>query len=83
MENKITGKEVLALIREKRKFFHMKARFPNAILINPNYYSALNDDLNSENPEHPKEIMDLVVFETMDIPTFKLIRIYNEDECTV
>jgi len=80
---KITGEEVLASIRENRKKFHSKAHFPNAILINPDYYSVLKDALRSEDPEPPKEILDLVIFETSDIPSFKLIRTYENDKCSV
>ena len=80
---KVTCGEVLVLIREKRKMFHSKARFPNAILINPEYYSVLKDALKSEDPKHPKEILDLVIFETADIPSFKLIRTYEPDKCSV
>lgn len=80
---KITGEELLALIREKRKMFHSKARFPNAILINPDYYSVLKDSLRSEDSEPPKEIFDLVIFETSDVPLFTLIRTYEYDKCSV
>ena len=80
---KITGEEVLELIREKRKMFHSKAHFPNAILINPDYYSLLKDVLRSEDSEPPKEIFDLVIFETSDIPSFLLIRTYEPDKCSV
>jgi hypothetical protein len=80
---KITGEEVLASIREKRKLFHSKAHFPNAILINPKYYSVLKDELKPEDPELPKEILDLMIFETNDIPSFKLIRTYDHDKCSV
>lgn len=80
---KITGEEVLASIREKRKIFHSKAHFPNAILINPEYYSVLKDALKSEDPKQPKEILDLVIYETSDIPSFILIRTYESDKCSV
>lgn len=78
---KISGEEVLASIKEKRKMFHSKAHFPNAILINPEYYSVLKDALKSEDPEPPREILDLVIFETADIPSFILIRTYESDKC--
>ena len=48
-DNNITGNQVLELIKDKRKSFHNKARFPNAILIHPGYYSVLKQVLPAEN----------------------------------
>lgn len=81
MENKkTTAKKLLDSIKEKRKLFHSKARFPNAILINPKDYSILKE---SKNIKSSKQILDLAIFISEDIESFKLIRTYNHDECSV
>ena len=84
MENEnITGNQVLELIRDKRQQFHGKARFPNAILIHPGYYSVLKEIIKTENSSKPKKIFDLIIFETEDTPSFELIRIYDSHECSI
>lgn len=84
MENEnITGEEVLEAIRETRKTFHNKARFPNALLIHPGYYDVLKPILNKENSKHDKKIFDLTIFETEDTPSFEMIRIYDAHECSI
>lgn len=81
MENKkTTAKKLLDSIKERRKLFHSKARFPNAILINPKDYSILKE---SKNIKSSKQILDLAIFISEDIESFKLIRTYNHDECSV
>jgi hypothetical protein len=84
MENEnITGNQVLELIRNDRKLFHSKARFPNAILIHPGYYSVLKEVIKTENPSKIKKIFDLEIFETEDTSSFQLIRIYDSHECSI
>jgi len=84
MENEnITGNQVLELIRDQRRIFHSKARFPNAILIHPGYYSLLKEVIKSGDLSKPKKIFDLVIFETEDTPSFELIRIYDSHECSI
>jgi len=84
MENEnITGNQVLELIKDKRKSFHNKARFPNAILIHPGYYSVLIEVLPAENQTKNKKILDLEIFETEDVPSIQLIRIYDSHECSI
>jgi hypothetical protein len=84
MENdNITGNQVLELIKDKRKSFHNKARFPNAILIHPGYYSVLKEIVPAENLSKNKKILDLEIFETEDVPSIKLIRIYDSNECSI
>ncbi len=84
MENKKnTGQKLFDSIKEKRKLYHSKARYPNAILINPKDYSILKDILNKEKTKPSKQILDLEIFVSEDIPSFKLIRTYNHDECSV
>ncbi len=84
MENKkTTGKKLLDSIKERRKLFHSKARFPNAILINPQEYFVLKDFINSENTGPFKQILDLAIFVSEDISRFKLIRTYDHDDCSV
>lgn len=49
MDNEnINGNQLLELIRNTRKAFHSKARFPNAILIHPGYYAVLKDVIDTE-----------------------------------
>ncbi len=79
----ITGDQVLELIKDKRKSFHNKARFPNAILIHPGYYSVLKELLPSKNLSENKKILDLEIFETEDVPSIQLIRIYDSHECSI
>ncbi len=84
MENlNITGDQVLELIREQRKVFHGKARFPNAILIHPGYYSVLKEVIKTESTSKTKKVFDLEIFETEDTPSFELIRIYDSHECSI
>jgi hypothetical protein len=84
MENEnITGNQVLELIKNKRKSFHTKARFPNALLIHPGYYSVLKEVLPSENETKNKKIFDLEIFETEDVQSILLIRIYDSHECSI
>ena len=84
MENdNITGNQVLELIKDKRKSFHTKARFPNALLIHPGYYSVLKEVLPTENKTKNKKIFDLEIFETEDVQSILLIRIYDSHECSI
>ena len=84
MENEdITGNQVLEFIREQRKLFHSKARFPNAILIHPGYYSVLKEVIENEKASKMKKIFDLEIFETKDTSSFQLIRIYDSHECSI
>jgi len=84
MENgNITGNQVLELIKDKRKSFHSKARFPNALLIHPGYYSVLKEVLPAENETKNKKIFDLEIFETENVPSIQLIRIYDSHECSI
>ena len=84
MENEnITGNQVLELIKNKRKSFHTKARFPNALLIHPGYYSVLKEVLPSEKETKNKKIFDLEIFETEDVQSILLIRIYDSHECSI
>ena len=82
-DENISGKQLLELIREDRKLFHSKARFPNAILIHPGYYSVLKEVVNTENPSGEKKIFDLMIFETEDTSSYQLIRIYDPHECSI
>ena len=82
-ENIITGNQVLELIRDKRRVFHDKAQFPNAILIHPSYYSLLKEVIPSENLKKNKKILDLEIFITEDVPSIQLIRIYDTHECSI
>ncbi len=82
-DENITGSQVLELIREERKLFHSNARFPNAILIHPGYYSVLKKVIQTESTSKNKKIFDLEIFETEDIPSFQLIRIYDAHECSI
>jgi len=60
-DDNITGNQVLELIKDKRKSFHSKARFPNALLIHPGYYSVLKEVLPAENRIEQLEGQRLVV----------------------
>ncbi|HEX7468937.1 MAG TPA: hypothetical protein VF324_10215 [Methanobacterium sp.] len=82
-DENITGDQVLELIRDKRKSFHGRARFPNAILIHPGYYSLLKKVINTESSSLTKKVFDLEIFETDDVPSFQLIRIYESHECSI
>ena len=82
-DENITGNKLLELIGNKRKKYHAKARFPNAILIHPGYYNILKDVKPSENSSNHKKIFDLEIFVTDDVPSFKLIRIYDSHECSI
>ena len=82
-DDNITGNQVLELIKDKRKSFHNKARFPNALLIHPGYYSVLKEVLPAENETKNKKILDLEIFETEDVPSIQLIRIYDSHECSI
>ncbi len=82
-DENISGEHLLELIREDRKLFHSKARFPNAILIHPGYYSLLKEVVNTENPSGEKKIFDLMIFETKDTSSYQLIRIYDPHECSI
>ena len=82
-DDNITGNQVLELIKDKRKSFHNKARFPNAILIHPGYYSMLKEVLQAENLSKNKKILDLEIFETEDVSSIQLIRIYDSHECSI
>jgi hypothetical protein len=79
----ITGDGVLELIREKRKLFHSKARFPNAILINPGYLSRLKEVITLGDGSDNKKVFDLVIYVTEDVSSFQLIRIYDSHECSI
>ena len=79
----ITGDGVLELIREKRKLFHSKARFPNAILINPGYLSRLKEVITLGDGSTNKKVFDLVIYVTEDVSSFQLIRIYDSHECSI
>ncbi|ADZ10018.1 hypothetical protein Metbo_1796 [Methanobacterium lacus] len=84
MENKKTaGKKLLDSIKDRRKMFHSKARFPNAILINSNDYSVLKDFINIDTKESLTQILDLAIFISDDVPSFQLIRTYDHDDCSV
>ena len=78
----LTGEQLLESIRDKRKLFHSKAQFPNAILINPGYYSILKTVMKSESISS-KKIFDLVIFVTEDTSSYQLIRIYDPHECSI
>lgn len=82
-DENITCNQVLELIKDKRKSFHNKARFPNAILIHPGYYSKLKEVLQAENLSKNKKILDLEIFETEDVSSIQLIRIYDSHECSI
>jgi hypothetical protein len=82
-DENITGNQVLELIRKDRQLFHSKARFPNAILIHPGYYSVLKDVIKTENPSVKKKVFDLEIFETEDTSSYQLIRIYDPHECSI
>jgi hypothetical protein len=82
-DENITGNNLLELIGNKRKKYHGKARFPNAILIHPGYYDVLKDVVPSENSSNHKKVFDLEIFVTDDVPSFKLIRIYDSRECSI
>lgn len=82
-DENITGNKLLELIRNKRKAYHGKARFPNAILIHPSYYDVLKDVVPSENSSIQKKVFDLEIFVTDNVPSFKLIRIYDSHECSI
>ena len=82
-DENITGKSLLELIRDKRKVYHGKARFPNAILIHPRYYEVLKDVIPGTASSNQKKVFDLEIFVTDDVPTFKLIRIYDSHECSI
>jgi hypothetical protein len=82
-DENITGNQLLELIGNKRKAYHSKARFPNAILIHPGYYNVLKDMMSGENSSNQKKIFDLEIFITDDVPSFKLIRIYDSHECSI
>lgn len=81
-DENITGNEVVKLIRDKRRLFNDKARFPNAILIHPGYYRALKEVVDT-NDHLQKKIFDLEIFVTEDTSSFRLIRIYDKDECSI
>lgn len=80
-DENITGDELIEMIRERRRFFHSKARFPNGILINSSFFNLIKQDIGLEH--NSKKIFDLEIFITDDIPSFKLIRLYNQDECSI
>lgn len=83
MDNEnINGNQLLELIRNTRKAFHSKARFPNAILIHPGYYAVLKDVIDTEKISDQK-IFDLEIFITEDTPSFQMIRIYDTHECSI
>ena len=82
-DDNVTGNQVLELIKDKRKSFHNKARFPNALLIHPGYYSVLKEVLPHENETKSKKIFDLEIFETKDVQSILLIRIYDSHECSI
>ena len=78
----LTGEQLLKSISDKRKLFHSKAQFPNAILINPSCYSILKKVMKSENISS-KKIFDLEIFVTEDTSSYQLIRIYDPHECSI
>jgi hypothetical protein len=82
-DTNITGNGVLELIREKRKLFHSKARFPNAILINPGYLSRLKEVNKIDDESENRKVFDLEIYETEDVSSFQLIRIYDSHECSI
>ena len=84
MDNEnINGDQLLELIRNTRKSFHSKARFPNAILIHPDYYTVLKDVIDTEKISDQKKIFDLEIYITEDTPSFQMIRIYDSHECSI
>ena len=82
-DDNITSNQVLELIKDKRKSFHNKARFPNAILIHPGYYSVLKEVMPAKSLSKNKKILDLEIFETEDVQSIQLIRIYDSHECSI
>jgi hypothetical protein len=82
-DKNIKGKELVDLIRNERKLFHSKARFPNALLIHPGYYSVLKKVIEQDDTSTKKKVFDLEIFETEDISSFQLIRIYDPHECSI
>jgi hypothetical protein len=53
-------------------------------LIHPNYYTALKDAMNTENSSKEKKVIfDLEIFETEDIASFKLIKTFVPDNCSI
>ena len=89
-DENISGTSLLELIKENRKQLHKKAHFsagsfmPNAILIHPNYYTVLKDVMNTENSSKEKRVIfDLEIFETEDIASFKLIKAFVHDNCSI
>lgn len=84
MENEnISGEEILESIRETRRTFHNKARFPNAVLIHPQYYILLKGVMDQKNLGNSKKIFDLIIYETEDISSYELIRVYDSHECSI
>jgi hypothetical protein len=82
-DKNINGKELVELIRNERKLFHSKARFPNALLIHPGYYSVLKKVIEQDNTSTQKKVFDLEIFETEDTSSFQFIRIYDPHECSI
>jgi hypothetical protein len=91
MEDKnISGDSLLELIKENRKLFHENAHstpgkyVPNAILIHPGYYDVLKEPIKTGNDSNEKKVIfDLEIFVTEDVSSFKLIKIYVPDECSI
>jgi len=89
-DENISGERLLELIKDNRMLFHEDAHssagkyVPNAILIHPGYYAVLKEVIKTENTSNEKKVVfDLEIFETEDVSSFKLIKIYVPDECSI
>jgi len=89
-DENISGERLLELIKDNRMLFHEDAHssagkyIPNAILIHPGYYAVLKEVIKTENTSNEKKVVfDLKIFETEDVSSFKLIKIYVPDECSI
>ena len=89
-DENISGAALLELIKENRKQLHKKAHssagsfMPNDILIHPSYYTVLKEVIDTENSSKEKKVIfDLEIFETEDITSFKLIKTFVPDNCSI
>ena len=89
-DENISGERLLELIKDNRMLFHEDAHssagkyIPNALLIHPGYYAVLKEVIKTENTSNEKKIVfDLKIFETEDVSSFKLIKIFVPDECSI
>jgi len=87
-DENISGETLLELIKDNQILFHEDAHssagkyIPNAILIHPGYYAVLKEVIKTENTPNEKKV-DLKIFETEDVSSFKLIKIFVPDECSI